>query len=84
MAVNTAGLVQQLTLLSSATACAWIGPTATNSTLLVVTNDGTASGLAYSGSLVHALATAASNYRAVVATHGDNDSAITSLQIDPV
>lgn len=84
MAVDTAGLVQQLTLLSPSAACAWIGPTAANSTLLVVTNDGSSAGIAYSGSLVHALATAASNYRAVVATHGDSDSTISSLHIDPV
>ena len=78
------GLVQQLSVLSATTACAWIGPTSDNTTLLVVSNDGSATGLAYSGTLVHALASAATNYRSVVATHGDSDSTITALTIDPV
>lgn len=81
---ETSGLVQQLAVLSSTTTCAWIGPTADNATLLVVTNDGSAPALAFSGSLVHALATAAANYRAVVATHGDNNATITAVRIDPV
>ncbi len=81
---QTTGLVQQLSVLSSTSACAWIGATSDNTTLLVVTNDGSASGLAYSGTLVHALASAATNYRSVVASHGDSDSTITAITIDPV
>ena len=81
---ETTGLVQELTVLSATTACVWIGPKADDTTLLVVTNDGSANGLAFSGSLVHALATAATNYRAVVATHADTDSTITAVRIDPV
>lgn len=81
---ETSGLVQQLTVLDATTACAWIGPTSDNTALLVVTNDGSATGLAFSGTLVHALATAATNYRQVAATHGDADSTITAIRIDPV
>lgn len=81
---ETSGLVQQLIVLSATSTCAWIGPTADNSTALVVTNDGSAAGLAFSQSLVHALATAATNYRQVVATHADDDATITAVRIDPV
>lgn len=82
---ETTGLVQQLNVLSGSTsACAWIGPTASNTELLVVSNDGSAEELAFAGDLVQILAAALTNYRAVVAFHGDSDSVITSLRIDPV
>jgi hypothetical protein len=81
---ETTGLVQQLSVLSKTETCVWIGPTSNNATLLVVTNDGSASGLAFSQSLVHALATAATNYRQVTASHGGSASSITTLRIDPV
>jgi hypothetical protein len=81
---ETTGLVQQLIVLSATATCAWIGPTADNASALVVTNDGSAEGLAFSESLVHALATAATNYRQVTASHADADATITSIRIDPV
>ena len=81
---ETTGLVQQLAVFSGPIACAWIGPTSTNTEVLVVANDGTAADIAFAGSLIQALAAAATNFRAVVASHGDTDAAITSLNIDPV
>jgi hypothetical protein len=81
---ETSGLVQRLTVVSSTLTCAWIGPTLNNATLLVVTNDGSDADSAFAANLVQTLAAAATNYRAVAATHADNDSKITSLRIDPV
>jgi hypothetical protein len=81
---ETTGLVQQLNVLPGTTACAWIGPTSSNTELLVVTNDGSDAEIAFAGSLVQTLAAAATNFRAVVAFHGDSDAIISSLRIDPV
>ena len=81
---ETTGLVQRLSILSATTACVWIGPTPNNVELLVVTNDGSTADSAFAGNLVQILAAASTNYRAIVATHGDSDSKITSLRIDPV
>jgi hypothetical protein len=81
---DTTGLVQQLSVFSGPIACAWIGPTSTNTEVLVVGNDGSAGDIAFAESLIQTLSAAATNYRAVVASHGDTDAAITSLRIDPV
>jgi D-serine deaminase-like pyridoxal phosphate-dependent protein len=82
---QTTGLVQQLVVFSGPSACAWIGPTATNSEVLVV-NSGTGStaDVAFAESLIQTLSAAATNYRAVVAAHNDTDAIITSVSIDPV
>jgi hypothetical protein len=80
---TTTGLVHKLTV-GDAVSCAWIGPTPNNATLLLIRNDGSARDSAFAGSLVETLSTALTNYRAVVAIHGDNDSDITSLRIEPV
>ena len=83
---ETVGIVQQLTVLPSlAMACAWIGPTPSNTALLFVRRDAgesNASG-SFENSLIDALVAATVSRREVVAIHGDNDSQITSLRIDP-
>lgn len=81
---ETTGLVQRLTLVSTTLTCVWVGPTANNCTLLSVSNDGSAGGSAFAAELIQTLAAAATNYRSVTATHGDSDSKITSVRIDPV
>jgi hypothetical protein len=50
----------------------------------VVTNDGSAADSAFAASLIQLLTAASTNFRAVIATHGDTDAKITALQIDPV
>lgn len=83
---ETAGLVQKLTLLpGSSMACVWIGPTPTNTALLFVMRDAAESPEvgSFENSLVDALVTAVVGRREVVAIHGDSDSRITSLRIDP-
>ncbi|MER5472553.1 hypothetical protein [Streptomyces sp. NPDC002685] len=81
---TTTGQVQQLSILSRNTACAWIGPTPDNVEVLIVSNDGSAADTAYAANLVQSLAAAATNYRIVAAGHGDSDAIITTVQIDPV
>ena len=81
---QTTGLVQRLSIVSQTAACAWIGPRPNNVELLLVTNDGSAASIAFAGSIIETLAAASTNFRAVIATHGDQDSKITALQIDPV
>jgi hypothetical protein len=81
---DTTGLVQQLSVFTGPLACAWIGPTSTNTEVLVVSSDGSTESTAFAESVIQTLSAAATNYRAVVASHGDNDAAITSLRIDPV
>jgi hypothetical protein len=80
----TTGLVHALWVASPSHACASVGPTPSNTELLVVDNDGTASGVAFAGSLIQALAAAATNYRAVTVHHDDDQPFITSIIIDPV
>jgi hypothetical protein len=82
--VQTSGLVQRLTIASPTLACVWIGPRPNNAEVLLVTNDGSVADAAYAGTLIETLASAATNFRAVVATHGDTDAKITALRIDPV
>jgi hypothetical protein len=83
---QTSGLVQKLTVSpSSSIACAWIGPTPTNTALLWVerdTGESAASG-SFENNLVDVLIVAAVSRREVVAIHGDTDSRITGLRIDP-
>jgi uncharacterized protein (DUF697 family) len=81
---ETNGIVQRLTVVSTTLTCVWIGPTAANMALLTVNNDGSAAGSAFAANLVQTLAAAATNYRSVAASHGDSDSQITSVRIDPV
>jgi hypothetical protein len=49
-----------------------------------VTNDGSAPDSAFASTLIEILASAATNFREVIATHGDTDAKITALQIDPL
>jgi hypothetical protein len=80
---ETTGLVQKL-VVGASFSCAWIGPQPTNSELLLITSDGSASAAAFAASLVDTLSAAQANYRPVVAVHASNDAKITSLRIDPV
>ncbi len=80
---ETTGLVQRLSI-GEAFTCVWIGPTATNTELLVITNDGSTANSTFAGTLVETLAAASTNYRAVVAIHGNTDAKITALRIDPI
>ncbi|MGB7872195.1 MAG: hypothetical protein WBM01_28680 [Mycobacterium sp.] len=81
---ETTGLVQRLTVLNSTLTCVWIGPTPNNTTLLIVTNDGSDPDSAFAANLIQTLAAATTNYRVVAADHADNDSKITSIRVDPV
>lgn len=81
---QTTGLVQRLTLFSASAACVWLGPRPNNTELLVVTNDGSSADSAFANTLIQMLASASTNFRSVIATHGDTSSKITMLQIDPV
>jgi hypothetical protein len=80
---ETTGLVQKL-FIAEAFACVWIGPTPNNTSLLIVLNDGSVAGAAFAGAAMETLAAASTNYRSVAAIHGNNDSSITALRIDPV
>jgi len=81
---ETRGLVQRLSILSNTVTCVWVGPTPNNVEALVVSNDGSTLGSAFATSLIHTLMAASSNYREVIAVHGDNDATITSLRVEPV
>jgi hypothetical protein len=80
---ETTGLVQRLSVFESL-ACVWIGPTPNNAEILLVLNDGSTAGASFAGTLVETLSAAMTNYRQVVAAHGNNNATITSLRIDPV
>lgn len=81
---ETTGLVQRISILSETATCVWVGPTPTNTTALVVTNDGTSQNAAFANTLIQTLATASTNYRQVVAVHGNSDTKITSVRIEPI
>jgi hypothetical protein len=81
---ETTGLVQRTSILSETLTCVWIGPTPTNTTALIVSNDGTSQDAAFANTLTQALAAASTNYRQVVAVHGNSDSKITSVRIEPI
>ncbi|MBW3579320.1 MAG: hypothetical protein KY462_16605 [Actinobacteria bacterium] len=65
-------------------ACAWIGPTASDTELLAVNHDGSPEELAFATNAVQMLATASTNYRPVTAFHGDTDALITSVRVESV
>jgi len=81
---QTTGLVQRLSILSPTIACVWLGPRPNNAEVLLVTSDGSTADSAFASSLIQTLAAASTNFRAVIATHGDTNAKITALQIDPV
>lgn len=84
---ETRGLVQQLkTYVSLGTTFALIGPNSTNTTTLYVLRSAGDSREAASmkDDMVSTLAAAQVAYREVVAVHGDTDSEITQLRIEPV
>lgn len=86
---ETKGLVQKLKIIpgagNSSFACAFIGPSPTNTELLLVLRENTDSAHAgsFKNSMVDALATAMVGRREVVAVHGDTDALITGLRIEP-
>jgi hypothetical protein len=83
---ETAGLIQQLTILpDAAMACVWIGPAPGDEELLFVRRDAGESpeSGAFENSMIDALVAAQAMHREVVAIHGDSDGRITSLRIDP-
>ena len=81
---ETTGLVQRISILTELVTCVWIGPTPTNTEGLLIANDGTSQDSAFANTLIQTLAAAATNYRQVVAVHGNSDSRITSLRIEPI
>ena len=81
---ETIGLVQRLSILNDRTTCVWIGPTPDNTEILVISNDGSAADANFANSMIHTLASASTNYREVVAVHGDSDATITSVRIEPI
>jgi NAD-dependent SIR2 family protein deacetylase len=80
---QTTGLVQKLTV-GEIFSCAWIGPTPNNTELLLLQNDGSPASVAFYTTAIDTLSAALTNYRAVVAIHGDSDATVTGLRIDPV
>jgi hypothetical protein len=82
---ETTGLVQQLKVDTTGVARTLIGPNVSNVTALMVQRTSGDSREAASGKddIVNALAAAMVAYREVVAVHGDTDSFITQLRIDP-
>ncbi len=84
---ETRGLVQKLKILpTGSVAYVYVGPSATNTTLLYISrspNDSAAQG-AFKNSMLDAISAALVNRREVVATHGDTDSQITDMRIDPL
>ena len=84
---ETTGLVQQLKVdTTTSIAQALIGPNANNVTALMVQRTAADSREVASSKddIVNALAAAMVAYREVVAVHGDTDSFITQLRIEPV
>lgn len=82
---ETTGLVQQLLVFSGPSACAWIGPTARNAEVLLVSSgSGSTADAAFAESLIHTLSAAATNYRSVIAAHADTDATIQSVSIEAV
>jgi len=81
---TTEGLVQRLKLTTGAVlAWAYIGPTSTSTTLLLVMQDsaGDPAEVAFRASMAEALSAALASRQEVVATHEDDSAAITQLQI---
>lgn len=81
---ETIGLVQRLSILTDTLTCVWIGPTPDNTEILLVSNDGSAADANFGNSMIHALSSASTNYREVVAIHGDSSATISSVRIEPI
>ncbi len=81
---ETIGLVQRLSILTDTVTCVWIGPTPDNTEVLLVSNDGSTTDASFANSMIHALASASTNYREVAAVHGDSDATVTSVRIEPI
>ena len=80
----TQGPVQRLKLTTGAVlAWAYIGPSPTSTTLLLVMQDpsGDPAETAFRASMAEALSGALASRQVVAATHGDHDATITMLQI---
>jgi hypothetical protein len=83
---QTQGLVQRLTILPGSTlACAFVGPTPTNTEALFVLREAAQSAAegAFENNLVDILSSAAVSGREIVALHANNDARITAIRIDP-
>jgi hypothetical protein len=81
---QTQGLVQRLKLTDTQIlAWAYIGPTPTNTELLIVISPAgqPPDEAAFRGALAEALSGALSSRQQVIASHGDNDAEITLLQV---
>jgi hypothetical protein len=80
----TQGLVQRLKLTTGAVlAWAYIGPTSTNTTLLLVMQDpsGDTAETAFRASMAEALSGALASRQEVIATYADTNATITQLQV---
>lgn len=87
---TTVGLIQRLSIIpgsdnSAAIACAWIGPSPSNTELFVVQrlSEDSAQAGDLKTSIVNALATAQISRREVSVVHGDSDGIITLVTINP-
>lgn len=83
---ETTGLVQQLKVDTTGITRTLIGPNVSNVTALMVqrTSGDSREVASAKDNIVNALAAAMVAYREVVAVHGDTDSFVTQLRIDPV
>jgi hypothetical protein len=82
---QTTGLVQRLKLTNGLVlAWAYIGPTSSNTTLLIIKQPTPLSPdeVALRAAMAEALSAALSTRQQVVATHADNDVEITALQVN--
>ena len=87
---TTTGFVQRVTILpllaaNIALCCVWIGPTPSNAALLLIRRENTDSDHAgsFKATMVNALVSAMVNRQEVIVTHGDSDSLITTLRVEP-
>jgi hypothetical protein len=84
---ETQGLVQKLKILpASSLAFVYIGPTPTNTSLLLISRSSSDSAEvgAFKSNMVDAMAAAQFAHREVVAVHDASSSQITDMRIDPV
>ena len=80
---TTTGLVQRLSVFGTSQACVWLGPTPTDTDLLIVTNDGSTADSIFASTTIETLAAAMMHRREVNVGHGATGSQITSVRIDP-
>lgn len=82
---TTVGFVQRLTVQQPSLACAFVGPTPTNTAIFLVQGNAgeAAEVLAWKASLIDGLATAMATRQQVQVAHGDSDSTITGLTLGP-